>query len=82
MIENKPDVEMRDFSKSNFFRRPVSQYTIDGILVENFDSVKAAAKKMNTRRYNISHALTGYSKTCCGFVWKYFGEYRKYKREM
>jgi len=52
-------------------RKHVEQLTVDGIKVNEFDSAFQAAKQTGISRSNISNAVTGFSKTAGGFVWKY-----------
>lgn len=53
------------------FGRKVSQYTIDSILIETFDSISIAGIKTGISRQNIQQNLSGRSKTSGGFIWKY-----------
>lgn len=48
----------------------VQQFTIDGILVAEYNSFTEAAKVVGTHSGNISHAVNGGSMTCKGYVWR------------
>ncbi len=51
-------------------RKRVLQYSLDGELINTFDSVTAAAKALSAPSSNISRALTQ-SCTARGYYWKY-----------
>ena len=52
----------------------VAKYTIDGELLQVYDSVKAAAVDTGCHYTSISHCCRGDLKTSHGFVWKYIEE--------
>ena len=52
-------------------RKSVYQYTIDGILVNTFDSLESAANAVNANKRSISSACIGVNKTCKGYYWSY-----------
>jgi hypothetical protein len=52
-------------------KKPVSQYSIDGILIKNHDGVKKAATELGIDHGSISKCLVGKAKTCGGYIWKY-----------
>lgn len=52
-------------------RRQIEQYTLDGILLNEYDSLTAAAKSVNRSNKSLREAIQGRSKTCGGFIWKY-----------
>ena len=45
--------------------------TSNGELIEEFESIIAAAKKMGVKRNAIDCVLQGRHKTSCGSFWKY-----------
>lgn len=51
-------------------RRVILQYTISGDFVKEWPSIREASKNLPNCK-NIYRVLTGKSKTCGGFVWKY-----------
>ena len=51
-------------------RKKVSQYSLDGELMNTFESVTSAAKAVGAPTSNISRALTG-GYTSRGYYWKY-----------
>lgn len=52
-------------------RKSVGQYTLSGELIEIFDSVALAAKKVKCPSNQISHVCLGTQKTCRGYIWKF-----------
>ena len=51
--------------------RKVSKYSLDGILLETYDSFVIAEKKTGIKRQAIQAAAAGRSKTSGGLVWRY-----------
>jgi hypothetical protein len=51
-------------------RVKVSQMTIDGSCIMEYDSITAAAKRLGISRSAISHCISGNHKTAGGFFWK------------
>lgn len=51
--------------------KPIRQYSLDGILLNEFCSIKEAARQTGLNQGNISHCLLGKYKTCGGSIWKY-----------
>lgn len=49
---------------------PVSQYTLDGKFVREWESISEAARGMNIRECSISAAIHGRSRSSCGYIWK------------
>lgn len=47
------------------------QYSMDGKIINEFESVTIAAKKLNVNRSNISNCARGDVKSSLGFIWKY-----------
>lgn len=52
-------------------RKQVSQYTMDGNLLEVYDSVREAQRKTGYSEANISACCRGLYKQAYGFIWKY-----------
>lgn len=56
----------------------VEQYSLDGVLINTFDSVTEAGKEFHYNgQKNISKALSGAQKTAYGFIWKSLGKVEK-----
>lgn len=53
------------------FRKPVSQYSIDGELLNNYISATEASKMIGVSVSAITKACRGVNKTCAGYVFKY-----------
>ena len=53
-----------------FYKSIIYQYTIDGELVNTFDSIKDACKATGAKDGSISSCIAGKYKTSVGFVWK------------
>jgi hypothetical protein len=58
------------FTKNQGIKRPIGQYTINGILIKEWNSLKEAAQFFNTYTANIKH-----NKKFMGFLWKYHDIY-------
>lgn len=52
-------------------RRPVSQFTKDGILVRVWGSAAEAATSLNANRSDITKVAKGKAKSCRGYKWEY-----------
>lgn len=52
-------------------RKEVLQYSIDGVLINEFKSMADASKSINKKPSDIWNAINGKQKTCGGFIWKY-----------
>jgi group I intron endonuclease len=52
-------------------QKPVLQFTLDGILINTFNSISEASQNTNINFNIISNNLLGYSKTGKNYVWKY-----------
>ena len=63
--------EMKEKLSESNKKYKVLQYTLDGILVNNYDGCVVAASAMSTTKGQISAACRGKVKTYKGFVWKY-----------
>lgn len=51
--------------------KPVSKYSKQGILLENYNSIREASIDNNLPESNISMCCNGKLKTCGGFKWKF-----------
>lgn len=52
-------------------RKPVLQYTLDGIFIKEFPSIVEAALEVGAFAGNISSVCKGKKRSCKGFIWKY-----------
>lgn len=52
-------------------RKPILQYTREGVLVQEWDSIKSAAIKINIQPGHISKVCTGQRKTAGGYIWRH-----------
>lgn len=52
-------------------KKPVLQYTLDGELVKEYDSITSAAKAVNGNTSNIKYTIEGKYKKAYGYTWKY-----------
>lgn len=50
---------------------PVSQYSLDGELINTFKSSMDAQRKTGAAQSNITNCIRGKAKTCIGYIWKY-----------
>lgn len=50
---------------------PIRQFTVDGVFVREYTSIKEAAQAIGCKQSNISQCLTRRSHTAAGFVWRY-----------
>lgn len=79
----KKDVKSNRISnynkKSSHRTKQIVQLDLNGYLINVFDSVTDASKKLNLNRANISSCLCGYSKRCGGYQWIYFEDYNPSK---
>jgi len=58
----------------NNYKRKISQIDKNGLVIEEFDSIKEAAEKLNIGKSNIQGVLLNKRKTAGGFIWKYLEE--------
>ena len=56
-----------DYSQS----KPVNQYSLDGIYIATYKSIKEASKQTGINQGDISCCCRGKYKTSGGFIWKY-----------
>ena len=52
-------------------KRPIEQYTLEGILINKYNSIAEAAQLLNIHRSSIEDALSNKSFNCQGYLWKY-----------
>lgn len=51
--------------------KPVASYNLQGELIAEYPCLTAAAEAVGRSKASINHCLTGRTKTCAGFIWKY-----------
>ena len=49
----------------------INQYTMDGVFVHSYSSIKEAAKAMGVKPQSISACCRGIVSNSCGFLWRY-----------
>lgn len=54
--------------------KPVQQFTLDGEKIAEYKNITYASAMTGIGRTSINNALTGYSETSGGYVWKYANE--------
>lgn len=59
---------------ANIRKKKISQYSIDGEFIRNWNSITEAALNLNLDRANISATIHGKFKHCGGFRWSFLGE--------
>lgn len=59
---------------NNGMSKVVEQYTLDGVLLNTYNSLREAAETNGFCLKNISSCCRGKSKTASGFIWKYVGK--------
>jgi group I intron endonuclease len=59
-----------EWAKEKLYR-PVLQYTLGGLLVNEYESISAAARAVNGRPSNIKYTIEGKFKKAYGYAWKY-----------
>lgn len=52
-------------------RKPILQYTLDGVFVKEWYGVTEVEKELGLSHKNISRHLKGKTKSAYGFIWKY-----------
>jgi len=63
---------LNDFFPENLKHyKKVLQYSIDGMLIKEYNSLTEASKCVGDTIQNISNVLTGRQKTSKGYIWKY-----------
>ena len=53
-----------------FTQTKILQYTLDGKLIKEYDSVKEASKETGAKEGSISSCISGRYKTSLGYIWK------------
>lgn len=56
---------------NQFLRKKVSQFTLDGVYVQTFDTMGEAAASVGAHQSSISNSCSGRTKICKGFLWQY-----------
>ena len=61
------------FGKEHHLSKAVRCYTLDGIFVKEYGSIREAARELHLSDINIIRVCKGYPhrKTCGGYIWKY-----------
>ena len=65
------DLEYIEKLKSSYRRKPVIQYDQYGVLIKEWESLRDAARNVNTSHSNIRNVCIGKKKSCKGFIWKF-----------
>lgn len=65
-------INCEEWSKKS--KRKVNQYTLDGVFIKTWDSLKEAGEHYNISPTSISKACNGHYKQSNGFTWKLFKE--------
>jgi len=52
-------------------KKSVYQYSLDGNLIAEYESLSCAANAVNADKRTISSSCLGYNKTCKGYYWSY-----------
>lgn len=70
---NKPEWFKNEFQEKAWeaCRKPILQYTLDGIFIQEFASVKLAAKHVKRDTSSVTDATRRINGTCAGFKWVY-----------
>ena len=70
--ENPKKYKKNYSRKSNFWQpKEITQYSLDGKFIKNWDSMKEASKELKIPPQNISECCRGIRKKAKGFIWKY-----------
>lgn len=71
------DVSKQKISKANIGKtypstyKPITQYSLDGTIIREWDNILMAAKYFNISDSGIGECCRGRQTTCQGFMWKY-----------
>lgn len=70
MILSRQISSIRNSSEKKFVK--IQQYTLEGVYVKTWNSVKEACEELNLSRTSMGNCLNNRSKSCGGYLWKYF----------
>lgn len=73
MVSSKPDKRDREtlsHKTKRPYRRPIGQYTLEGVLVKQFDSGMDAERETGINHSNIYSCLKNNCRTAGGYIWK------------
>ena len=73
-IGNNYPTKINPANNYHISNKKVAQYSINGYLINKFDSITKAAKSTSISRTAIGNCLTGRSKTAGNYIWKYLTE--------
>ena len=62
------------YYKNGHVYKRILQYNILGNFIKEWDSIKDAATFYNAKPNSLSQCCNGDSKTCAGFIWKFYSE--------
>ena len=71
--KNVEDINKRCLSKTTP-SKSVLQYNLEGILIKEYKSIRAAERETGVRSQNICACCRGTYKTSGGYIWRYKGE--------
>ena len=60
----------KNYKVEPFTKTKILQYTLDGKLVKEYDSIRTASKATKAKEGSISSCISGRYKTSVGYVWK------------
>lgn len=66
-----PENKIQPYVRESEKRKRIVQLDKDGTEIKRFSSITEAAKELNIGRTGISACLTGKTKSCVGYFWKY-----------
>lgn len=58
-------------TRNNKFSRPVLQYTLNGVYIKEYPSIKEIERETGLNAGNICNCCNGKYKTAYGYIWKY-----------
>lgn len=71
-LQNNPmKLEASKAKLSQIKKKPVQQYSLDGILLDTFDSAIQVEEQFGFRRQNISSCCRNESSRAYGYIWRY-----------
>lgn len=76
MGKNHPEKRKRKIRESQPHSRAVLQFTKEGELIAEYQSVNAAARAVGASQSNMTHACAG-RKSCSGYLWRYKDAYNE-----